>query len=92
MLQQSCLILSISGLKHTVHVTESNKLVNMKHLSCETTGELVNLQMSLYRFIVFQYWKQDKLEIVDQWSTRIPRPIGEGGIVQNHKAAILKVT
>ena len=35
---------------------------------------------------------KEKLEIVDQWSTRIPRPIGEGGIVQNHKAAILKAT
>ena len=49
----------------------------------------------------------DKLEIVDQWSTRIPPPlppppppppphththIGEGGIVKNHKAAILKAT
>ena len=37
--------------------------------------------------------KQLKLEIVDQWSTRIyPHPIGEGGIVQNHKTAILKAT
>ena len=36
---------------------------------------------------------QNKLEIVDQWSTRIPPPHrGEGGIVQNHKAAILKAT
>ena len=28
---------------------------------------------------------QTQLEIVDQWSTRIPPPIGEGGIFQNHK-------
>ena len=45
---------------------------------------------------------QDKLEIVDQWSTRIPPPQWRGwqwamgglklNIVQNHKAAILKAT
>ena len=46
--------------------------------------------------------KQYELEIVDQWSTRIPPPHRRGwqwamgglqlNIVQNHKADILKVT
>ena len=45
---------------------------------------------------------QKQLEIVDQWSTRIPLPHRRGwqwamgglqlNIVQNHKAAILKAT
>ena len=41
---------------------------------------------------MYQDKNKGKLEIVDQWSTRIPPPHGEGGIVQNHKAAILKAT
>ena len=49
------------------------------------------------RPLILYYITRQKLEIVDQWSTRIPPPQRRGwqwklNIVQNHKAAILKST
>ena len=57
---------------------------------------------SLVRYHITHELGDYKLEIVDQWSTRIPPPHRRGwqwamgglqlNIVQNHKAAILKAT
>ena len=77
----------------------------LQYLQCFSTGDTAVLYyaIKILRLInIYFLGYKKKLEIVDQWSTRIPPPHRRGwqwamgglqlNIVENHKAAILKAT
>ena len=75
------------------------KIGSKNYMTCILHTSFVSLWINPFKH---KYFWEEKLEIVDQWSTGIPPPHRRGwqwamiglqlNIVQNHKAAILKAT